>query len=233
MTKTVRIDRIAFRGLADEVRERLRARIFSGELPHGQRIVERELAESLGVSRGPVRDALRMLESEGLVVSTPRAGTRVASLTREDAIEVFAIREALEPLAVRFLIEQNDPAHFVLLQAEVDALRRAAQNKDWVAAILHDLAFHALIFKLSGQRRLYRIFEGLHGPMLQVFGELSHFYQAIDEVPARHQALLDVLRAGDLTTALAQSTDHVSAWRERLLSTLEPHAQGASEGYIS
>src|SRR5450755_586736 len=117
----------AYRGLLDEVAARIRARIFSGELRDGQRIVERDLAAEMGTSRGPIRDALRMLEQEGLVITTPRRGTRVASLTTADAREILAIREALEPVAVSFLHERNEPEHFARLQAVVDRLEFAAR----------------------------------------------------------------------------------------------------------
>src|ERR1019366_5174627 len=136
----------AYRGLLDEVGARIRTRIFSGELRDGQRIVERDLAAEMGTSRGPIRDALRVLEQEGLVITSPRRGTRVASLTTADALEILAIREALEPVAVRFLLEQNDPEHFVRLQAVVDRLDLPARANDWNLAIKLDLEFHGLIF---------------------------------------------------------------------------------------
>ena len=209
-----------YRGLLDEVANRIRARIFSGDLTDGERIVERDLATEMGTSRGPVRDALRMLEQEGLVISTPRRGTRVASLTPENAVEILAIREALEPVAVRFLIEQNRPEHLRQLESIVEQLDDAARTNDWERAIRLDLAFHGLIFELSGQRRLLRIWESLRTPMLQLFGKLSHYYRAIDEVPARHRALLQSIASGEISRALAHSSEHVVAFRESLLLNL-------------
>lgn len=213
-------DVLIYRGLLDEVANRIRARIFSGDLCDGERIVERDLAAEMGTSRGPVRDALRMLEQEGLVISAPRRGTRVASLTPQNAKEILAIREALEPVAVRFLIEQNRPEHLRQLELIVDQLDDAARANDWQRAIRLDLDFHGLIFELSGQRRLIRIWESLQKPMLQLFGKLSHYYRAIDEVPARHRALLDSIASGELARALAHSSEHVVAFRESLLPNL-------------
>lgn len=213
-------DVLVYRGLLDEVANRIRARIFSGELCDGERIVERDLAAEMGTSRGPVREALRMLEQEGLVISTPRRGTHVASLTLANAVEILAIREALEPVAVRFLIEQNRPEHFALLESIVIQLDDAAQDKDWQRAIRLDLEFHGLIFELSGQRRLLRIWESLQKPMLQLFGKLSHYYRTIDEVPVRHRALLESIASGELSRALAHSSEHVVAFRESLLPNL-------------
>ena len=217
---------LPYRGLLDEVGDRIRARIFSGDLPDGARIVERDLAAQMGTSRGPVRDALRMLELEGLVISSPRRGTHVASLTPANAVEILAIREALEPVAVRFVIQQNDPDHFAQLEAVVNRLEDAARANDWAAAIRLDLDFHSLIFELSGQRRLLRIWESLKTPMSALFGKLHLYYRDISEVPARHRALLDSLRSGDLARAMADSAEHVVAFQASLLANLpaEPPA---------
>jgi len=210
----------AYRGLLDEVAARIRARIFSGELRDGQRIVERDLAAEMGTSRGPIRDALRILEQEGLVITAPRRGTNVASLTTADAVEILAIREAIEPVAVNFLLDRNDPKDFVALQAVIDRLERAALAKDWNSAILLDLEFHGLIFELGAQRRVLRIWESLKTPMLQLFGKLSHYYSDIAEVPKRHRDLLDSLRSGDRARAMAHSCEHVTAFRGKLLANL-------------
>jgi DNA-binding GntR family transcriptional regulator len=215
----------AYRGLLDEVGARIRTRIFSGDLRDGERIVERDLAAEMGTSRGPIRDALRVLEQEGLVITLPRRGTRVASLTTADALEILAIREAIEPVAVRFLLERNEPAHFERLQALVDRLEVAARANDWHLAITLDLEFHGLIFELCGQRRILRIWESLKTPMLQLFGKLSHYYTDITEVPARHRDLLDSIRSGDRARALAHSAEHVVAFQESLLANLSAHPE--------
>jgi DNA-binding GntR family transcriptional regulator len=219
----------AYRGLLDEVAARIRARIFSGELRDGQRIVERDLAAEMGTSRGPIREALRILEGEGLVITAPRRGTHVASLTTADALEILAIREALEPVAVNFLLDRNDPRHFESLQAVVDRLERAALANDWNLAILLDLEFHGLIFELCAQRRILRIWESLKTPMLQLFGKLSHYYTDIAEVPARHRDLLDSLRSGDRRRAIAHSCEHVVAFQEKLLAHLPPASDAEAE----
>jgi DNA-binding GntR family transcriptional regulator len=221
----------AYRGLLEEVGARIRQRIFSGELRDGQRIVERDLAAEMGTSRGPIRDALRMLEQEGLVITAPRRGTRVASLTTADALEILAIREALEPVAVKFLLDRKVPAHFERLQAVVERLDLAARAKDWNLAITLDLEFHGLIFELCGQRRILRIWESLKTPMLQLFGKLSHYYTDISEVPERHRDLLNSIRSGDRARAVAHSSEHVVAFQELLLANLPaPPDEQATEG---
>lgn len=222
---------LEYRGLLDEVGHRIRSRILSGDLRDGVRIVERDLAAEMGTSRGPIRDALRILELEGFVITTPRRGTRVASLTTADALEILAIRKALEPVAVGFLLDRNDAAHFARLDAVIARLEDAAAADDWQAAIAVDLEFHTLIFELSGQRRLLRIWDSLKTPMSALFGKLHLHYQNIAEVPARHRALLASIRSGDRSRALAHSAEHVVAFQASLLDNMPaepPHVSEAS-----
>lgn len=201
--------------------DRLRERIFSGRFQNGERLVEHLLADELQVSRGPVRDALRLLEAEGLVVSTPRRGTRVASLTAADAAELLAIRAALEPVAVRCLLERAGHEEFDALEGQLGRLAAAATENDWNAVVLEDLAFHEMIFRLSGQRRLLAIWNGLHVPLLQTFRAHRFLYGSIEEVAARHRALLDALRGGDVERAVAHDREHIVERRAELLGLLE------------
>ena len=214
---------IDYRGLAAEVHDRLRARILSGALRDGERIVERDLAEEYGVSRGPIRDALRLLESEGLVVTAPRRGTRVAALTAADAVEIFAMRAALEPLAVRFLIDQHDPAHFARLEEHLTRLENAAKANDWPAAVALDMEFHGLIFELSGQRRLQKVWESMRVPLLQLFAMLRQGYASIDQVPTRHREYFESIAGGDAEAAQAAAHEHVTAFQDQVLAILRGH----------
>lgn len=209
-----------FHGLSDMVVIRLREAILSGHLRDGQRIVEQEIAAEYGTSRGPIRDALRQLEIEGLVTRTPRRGAYVTSLSQQDAIEVLAIREAIEPVAVRFLLQQQDPSLFHPLEECLNRLEEAARRDDWPSAVLLDMEFHTLIYHLSGQRRLQRIWESLRTPLLQTFRLHRQFYPSIKEVPQRHRLLFDVLRSGDGGRAETEARLHVVEFQPQLLESL-------------
>src|SRR5215217_1016515 len=183
---------IRYESLGGEVTARLRQSILSGRLKDGDRIVERDIAAWLGVSRGPIRDAFRQLEHEGLVVVLPRRGARVASLTLDDAIEVLAIRSALEPVAVERLLDRDDPEVWQKsLEDCLRRLRRASRKSDGSAIVSLDMEFHETIFQLAGGKRLMRIWESLRVPLLQTFRVHREFYDSPEMVYERHRGLLE------------------------------------------
>lgn len=231
-------------GLGDAATRALRDMILSGELRDGERIVEREIADRLGVSRGPVRDALRQLDVEGLVVNLPRRGARVASLTAADGEEIMTIRAAVEPLAVRALVTGNGPAairpgaegaRFPSLQAIVDDLHRACDAGDWSSAVLHDFALHRQIHVLSGRRRLLHTWDSISAPLLHIFRLSRDLYPRIADIATKHQRLLDDIVTGDPDRAENAVRAHVTEFGPQLLhrmTSLEdrPHSGADDHG---
>lgn len=208
---------IEYGSLADVVAARLRDAILAGRLSDGDHIVERDIAAELQVSRGPIRDALRQLEREGLVVLLPRRGARVATLTPDEALEVIALRQAVEPVAVRFLIERGEPALLEPLEACVERLRAAARSDDWSALVLLDMAFHEEIYRQAGRRHLLRIWESLRAPLLQTFRIHREFYDSGEAVHRSHRTLLDEIASFDLERAQRAVAAHVVDLRPQLL----------------
>lgn len=219
---------LAFKSLSDEVCKWLRNAILSGRYMHGERIVEQDLATELGVSRGPIRTALRQLNDEGLVTLLPRRGARVVMLSPDDVRETVAIRAALEPVAVRFLLERQDPELLRPLEASVQRLHEAAAQGDWASAVREDMHFHALVYELCGQRRLLRIWESLNIPVLHTFRLNRQFYYNIEQVPHRHDQLLEVYKSGDIDRAEAAARDHVTAWFDFLLQRVQEDSASAA-----
>jgi DNA-binding GntR family transcriptional regulator len=211
---------VDFRGLADEVAGRLRAAILDGRLQDGERIVERDLAEQLGVSRGPIRDALKLLEHEGLVVLLPRRGASVATLTAEDAAEVLQIRAALEPIAVEELLRREDPQLLAPLKTCLEQLRAASEAGDWSGLVSLDMEFHELVFRQSGRPRLLRIWESLRIPLLQTFRVHREFFDSGATIYERHAALYVELARGDVERATAATRKHVLDLRPQLFERL-------------
>ena len=218
--KCLAMDLSVSRGLAEQVHAHLRERIVAGTFRDGHRIVETDIAVELGVSRGPVRDAMRMLESEGLVVTSPRRGTRVAVPTEEDAADIYAIREALEPLAATMLVARADARALSELELALDELERAVRADDWAAATIADLHFHGLIFRHSGSRRLLRIWEGMDKPLLLMFQLHRPMYQSITNVLERHRAYFAVLQCRDMAAIAEHARAHVTEYRDRLLGAI-------------
>ena len=116
--------------LAQSTADLLRERLLGGGFAPGERLVEAEIARQLGISRGPVREALAKLRAEGLVYDEPRRGSFVAELTDHDVHEIYELRAALEMQAVRLLIARDDDAAFARLGEVMAALRAAAARGD-------------------------------------------------------------------------------------------------------
>ena len=196
-------------GLAADVVAVLRRAILSGELAGGQRIVERELASQLGLSRGPIRDALKALELEGLVEIAPRRGARVASVTRQDIHEIVVLRVAVEPVAVQLLLERGDRSLLAPISDALDELRRAAGAEDWAAVNAADVALHGRLYQQCGSRRLMRLWESMRAPLLQAFQHHRHVYPEAESVVSSHEVLVAALFSGDVERARDTVRAHV------------------------
>ena len=199
------------RSLSDDVAERVRAAILDGKLEPGARLREEVLASSLGVSRGPVREALTQLERDGLVIVYRNRGAFVARLSYADLEEVYSLRRALERLAVQRMLRFGDTAKLDELQAVVDELAAAAARgiTTQEAAEL-DLRFHDLIYQAAKHRRLYdcwnRMQSQIHILLLTRHEVTPAARKPIDQ---RHQELLDAIRTGKERVALAALESHL------------------------
>src|SRR6476620_8440009 len=132
--------RMVRRVLREEIREQLIDDILSGRLPPGTRIVETRLAQELGVSQAPVREALRDLELFGFVISSPFRGTQVREITTEDLLEIYPVRAALEALAARSAAARMDEPTLARLEEAVASMRLAAASGDHHAHVDADYA---------------------------------------------------------------------------------------------
>jgi DNA-binding GntR family transcriptional regulator len=151
----------AHKQLWESVSDQLRDEILDGRLAAGSRLVEMDLAARFGVSRGPVRDALRDLARQGLALDLPRRGTFVSNLTDHDLQEVYEIRRAIEETAVRLAIAKASDAEIAELNGMLAAVEAAYAREDLAAAWDADMAFHRAYCRLSGNGRLLDLFDDL------------------------------------------------------------------------
>ena len=143
------------RTLSDHIAEQLRQSIITDQLKPGQRIVEREIADAMQTSRGPVRDALKLLENEGLVVRYPHRGTFVARLSLQDAEEVYTLRESLETLAAEYAVKYATPEQIDELAQVVDEITaQIKRGYNQSEATDLDLEFHRTLCRISGHKRV-------------------------------------------------------------------------------
>jgi DNA-binding GntR family transcriptional regulator len=183
--------------------------ILAGKLISGERIVENGLAEQLGVSRTPVREALHALEREGFLESLPRIGYQVREIRREDLAELCEIRKVNESLAARLALERITPAELEALEANLAAAETDVQAGQSRRFILRDADFHELLVQASKSRRLIDICQSLRRQMLlyrvESFSEPETATRAIES----HRHILDRLHAGDAQGLQAAIAEHL------------------------
>ncbi len=210
------------RGLAADIVLRLRTAIVHGYFGPGERLREEGLAKSLGVSRGPVREALSQLEREGLVVIQRNRGTFVARLTREDADEIYSLRRVLERLAVQRAIQHATAAQFDAMQRVVETMDAYTERgiTEQEAAEL-DMQFHELLYQASDHKRLYDCWVNLRRQihiLLLSRNVANADFRVI--TGSAHQVILDALCERDEAHAVALIEDHLRGSYERVIGSL-------------
>lgn len=159
--------------LRDQIAIALRKAVMSGKFPPGSQIVEAELAQQFGVSRGPLREALRELIEDGLLVSIPYTGTRVADLSLKDIDDVFSLRAELEIFAFRRVWPLRDGAYRAELTGRHEALKSSVLAGDEEGAILAELALHSHVYESCGHAILLQMWRTLAGK-LQLYWAAHH-----------------------------------------------------------
>ena len=227
MTHPALTDDRALRTAADRVFEALQDAIVRGELPPGARVGETELAVRFGTSRGPLREALRRLESRHLVERTPHVGIRIASLGHAALVEIYYVREALEGMAARL-------AALHMTDAEVAGLKALLAAHEQDEALKSDTAY----FQQEGDLDFhYRIIKGSHNAALAelLIGELYHRirmyrYQVSahanrpQKAFAEHQRIVEAIEARDGDLAEMLMRRHLSSARQNIEKHHKEHA---------
>ena len=157
----------------EQIVEELRSSIISGQLPPGSQIIESDLAVRFGVSRGPLREALRQLIEEGLLVTVPYTGTHVTSLSHNDIQEIFSLRTELEIFAFKLVWEKRDRAFNDELRRRHEHLLSCIDQGDDEENSLAELALHSYAYEMCGHKMLLDIWEGLKG-RLQLYWAAHH-----------------------------------------------------------
>ena len=180
--------------LGQQIREILLERIFKGELQPGDRIVELQLANELGTSQAPVREALRELQSLGFVEHQPYRGTRVRRITEDELAEIFPVRAALEELAAQEAASRLD-GRVEELEREFEAMRAAAGRKDLHDLAGHDARFHRLIVEAAENKVLLDLWKTLRVEARVVVTALKTDID-FEELAEMHRPLLEALAEG-------------------------------------
>lgn len=210
------------RATAAIIAERIRKAIIDGPFAPGEQLGEVQLAEALGVSRGPVREALQRLIQEGLLRDRPSRGVFVVHLDTDDIADIYYARTIVERAAALRLLESRNVEDLDALQRCVDEMRRAARKRDAAGIARWDLGFHKALTLAARSKRLTRMFETLITETriaISAAGELRPDVSVIEE----HAAILEALRAGDRRRTRALVEKHMASGVRRRMSGTRDH----------
>jgi DNA-binding GntR family transcriptional regulator len=215
-----RLPRLANDSRGDRVAHALRDAITSGQFSAGSRLVETDLARQLGTSRGPVREALRQLEQEGLVASQPYRWTEVVDVSQDEIEQVLVpIRLIVERFAFERALPILDDGDYRHLHDLVEEMNAAADGQDYERQADADIRFHEHVITRSDQPHCLQIWRAIQTRVRAYFRRDAPAYSAHHEVAAQHQHLLDVLRGGDPAAVVTAVEEHI-----------ETHAKFGNDG---
>ena len=195
------------RPIRDIVYETLRSAVMNGHCVAGDRLVETQLAEQLGVSRTPVREALRMLEQDGLAVAVPRRGTVVAGLNKDDAIETYDLRAVIEGLSARLAATNITAREVKQLRGKLEKMRPQPGNHE--GYMRAHAEFNTTIIGASRSHRIAQFIDTLSGQIRSLRGVSLATRERQEEAWKEHVAIVDALEARDAARAEALARQHV------------------------
>ena len=189
----------AFLPLRDVVFKTLRQAILTGELKPGERLMEIHLANKLGVSRTPIREAIRQLELEGLVIMVPRKGAQVASITEKSLTDVLEVRLALEKLAVELACKRISYEQKEILKEKMLEFEQLAGTDDASLIARADVAFHDAIFESTGNMRLGQMVNNLAEQMYRYRFEYIKDRSGHEKLVSEHRLIYDAIIRADIS----------------------------------
>lgn len=204
-------------GLAERAAEAIVLGVAAGALQPGQRLVEAELARLLNMSRVPLREALKILEAQGIVESTPHRGTHLVALDDARIDEICEARIALERIAMRTAapVYQRSPEHLARLDRIIATMERAAVHMEWMEISRADLEFHREICRTSGNAIVHTLWEALARHVLIVFGKEIRDERDAKALAPQHRVVRDLLAAGDVRALDGEIEQHILRLRRR------------------
>lgn len=195
--------------LRDVVFQALRQAIITGEFAPGERLMEIKLANKLGVSRTPVREAIRMLELEGLVVMIPRRGAEVARITEKDLRDALEVRTAIEELSVELACERIDEKGKEKLKQACNDFKAAIDTKHVQNIVDMDVKFHEVIFEITNNQRLISIAQNLREQVYRYRVEYVKDFSYHDVLVDEHYQITNAIFTNNVVTAKEIMRNHL------------------------
>ncbi len=220
MSRLQPIDLDTYQPLREAVCETLRDAIRKGILEPGERLMEVQLADELGISRTPVREAIRKLEQEGYVIMMPRRGTYVSDISTGDVKEIFEIRSALESLAAGLAARRIEPDELETLQNLLIEIEGYIAKNDIEKIVETDIKFHGLLYKVSRNERLVNIINNLKEQLAR-FRTLSMSYPGrLQETLEEHSEMVEAIANGDVSAARDAAEHHMERAEKTYLKAI-------------
>ena len=220
MISGLTIEENAYLPLRDVVFQTLRQAILKGELQPGERLMEIKLAERLGVSRTPIREAIRKLELEGLVVMIPRKGAAVANITEKDTKDVLEVRRTLEMFAVEVACDRITQEQLVQLKEAAKDFEASKGSMDLIRIAETDMNFHEIIYEATQNERLVQMLNNLRENMYRYRIEYLKDPNYYDSLVGEHQEILDAIESGNKEKARVCMRDHIDNQQLAVISKL-------------
>ncbi|WP_245524388.1 GntR family transcriptional regulator [Methylobacterium nonmethylotrophicum] len=225
MSPPVGLPVLAESDLVRQVARRLTDAIVQGRLAPGAKVAEAAVARELGISRAPVREAARLLESQGLLRASPRRGFFVRELSARDVDELYDLRLCVERHAAVEAARRLTPSLRDALRRQLALMRELARRDDPVAIVEADYQFHRLVCEAAGNARLLRLFDGLASELRIVIGLIGRLYDDPEEIARTHEPVLEAIEAGHPERIVAHIDHHIGVARRevgRLVQSLTP-----------
>ena len=200
-TDEERLELLERSALPSRVSNLLRDSIVSGRIPPGTRLIERQLAEELKISRVPIREALIQLEIEGLIASRHN-GRYVIEISEKDIHQLYEVRLALEKLAVNLAAQNTTPERAEELRSKMQAMKEASARKDITSYVRNDFEIHQLIWNHAENHYLNDALKTLAGPIYMFIADNSSFF-GWEQTLELHEELVESINSGDIQAAEA------------------------------
>jgi DNA-binding GntR family transcriptional regulator len=206
------LEPLALESAASMIADQIRRRIMDGSFAPGTQLGEVQLSERLGMSRGPVREAMQRLIQEGLLRAERHRGVFVVELDDDDIADIYIARRAIEGTALTLLCQRPaDDAAFDRIEGVIDVMEAAAERRNWADMADLDLQFHEMVVATTGSKRLVRMFRTLMAETRMCLTELESGYAVWRDLVGEHRILLDLARRGEDDRLLLAFQQHLDS----------------------
>ena len=202
--------------LTDEIADIIRQRILKGEYEIGEKIKENQISEELSVSRTPIREAFKQLENEGLIDYIPNRGCYAKGFTRQDVEDIYAVRMALEDLAIKWAATRITEKEIRELEDHCDLMEFYTKKGDVEKVLELNSVFHNTIYNAAQSRFLGQILRDYKEYLDKTRRTIDYTQEYLDGILREHRAILDALKNHDTETALSCMAEHLKASQERM-----------------